>query len=48
MSDTADAMRKAGKVQADPALSAIQELSDTVAASFEVLESETKKAREET
>jgi HK97 family phage major capsid protein len=46
--DVAETMRKAGEVQADPALAAIQELNDSVAASFDVLQSEDKKAQEQT
>lgn len=39
MSDKlSDKMREAGKVQADPAVAAIQELSESVATSFEILE----------
>lgn len=43
----AEKTRQAGKVQADPALAAIQELSDSVATSFEVLEEDNKKTRDE-
>lgn len=42
MSDT-DKIREAGKVQSDPALAAIQQLGDSVATSFEVIEAEQKK-----
>lgn len=47
MSDAAAKMREAGKVQSDPALTAIQELGDTVATSFELQEKELKTARNE-
>jgi HK97 family phage major capsid protein len=47
MSEVAAKMREAGKVQSDPAIAAIQELTDTVATSFEVIETETKTARAE-
>jgi HK97 family phage major capsid protein len=46
MSDVAAKMREAGKVQADPALAAIQELNDSVAGSFDVLDKENKKTAE--
>ena len=45
--EIADKMREAGKVQADPAIAAIQDLSESVATSFEVLERDQEKGREE-
>jgi HK97 family phage major capsid protein len=47
MSEVAAKMREAGKVQSDPALTAIQDLGDTVASSFEIIEKETKASRSE-
>ena len=43
----ADKMRDAGKVQADPALAAIQDLNESVATSFEVLEHDQEKIAKE-
>lgn len=43
MSKIEDTMRDAGKVQADPALAAIEDLGDSVKTSFKILEEEDKK-----